>query len=257
MAIPKKVQQRLLAGLKHYQPIVGGLRKRDISEADTVTVVKDMMADMFGYDKYTELTSEQQIRGTFCDLAVKVDGKIHYLAEVKAAGLDLNENHLRQAVNYGAHQGIEWIILTNALEWRIYRLKFGQPIDYSEVCRICICDLSGRSGDHLNLMFMLCREAISSDALAEYHRQAQILNRFVIAELLQSDDVVVPLRRTVRRLFDNIRVSEDDLRQIMADGVFKRDVIDGDEAKSAKAVVKKATASLARKAPKPAVAAEG
>ena len=63
--IPKKVADRLIAGLKRYQPIVSKLRERDISEADTVTVIKDMLTDIFGYDKYAELTSEQQIRGTF------------------------------------------------------------------------------------------------------------------------------------------------------------------------------------------------
>ena len=78
--IPKKVQDRLVAGLKRYQPIVRKLAERDISEADTVTVIKDMLTDVFGYDKYAELTSEQQIRGTFCDLAIKVEGKVHYLA---------------------------------------------------------------------------------------------------------------------------------------------------------------------------------
>lgn len=59
-----------MAGLKRYQPIVRKLKERDISEADTVTVIKDMLCDISGYDKYTELTSEQQIRGTFCDLAI-------------------------------------------------------------------------------------------------------------------------------------------------------------------------------------------
>ena len=68
--IPKRVQDRLVAGLRKYQPIVRRLRERDISEADTVTVIKDMLSDIFGYDKYNELTSEQQIRGTFCDLAI-------------------------------------------------------------------------------------------------------------------------------------------------------------------------------------------
>lgn len=105
--IPKKVQDRFVAGLRRYQPIVRRLKERDISEADTVTVIKDMLCDIFGYDKYAELTSEQQIRGTFCDLAIKVGEKVHYLAEVKSAGTSLNENHLRQAVNYGAHHGIE------------------------------------------------------------------------------------------------------------------------------------------------------
>ncbi len=248
--IPKKAQDRLVAGLKKYQPIVGKLRERDISEADTVTVIKDMLTDIFGYDKYTELTSEQQIRGTFCDLAIKVEGKIYYLAEVKSAGTNLNENHLRQAVNYGAHQGIEWIILSNAIEWKIYRIKFGQPIDYEEVFNFDVTKLSSRSVDDLSKLFMLCRESISSDSLAEYHRHAQIVNRFVIAELLQSEAVVGTLRRELRRLFDGVRATDDDLRMILTSDVMKRDTIDGDPPKAAKAIVKKALNALAKKAAK-------
>lgn len=253
--IPKKAHDRLVAGLKRYQPIVGKLRERDISEADTVTVIKDMLCEVFGYDKYTELTSEQQIRGTFCDLAIRVEGKISYLAEVKSAGTTLNENHLRQAVNYGAHQGIEWVILTNAIEWRIYRIKFGQPIDWSEVYNFDIVKLSARSMDDLGKLFLLCRESISSDALAEYHRQAQIVNRFVIAELLQSDAVVGVLRRELRRLFDTVRTSEEELRIILTNDVLKRDTLDGDPPKAAKALVKKAVTVLAKKANAKAAAA--
>jgi hypothetical protein len=246
--IPKKAQDRLVAGLKRYQPIVGKLRERDISEADTVTVIKDMLCEVFGYDKYTELTSEQQIRGTFCDLAIRVEGKVTYLAEVKSAGTTLNENHLRQAVNYGAHQGIEWVILTNAIEWRIYRIKFGQPIDWAEVYNFDIVKLSARSADDLGKLFLLCRESVSSDALAEYHRQAQIVNRFVIAELLQSDAVVGVLRRELRRLFETVKTTEDELRMILTNDVLKRDTLDGEPPKAAKALVKKATTALAKKA---------
>ena len=116
--LPKKFTDRVAARLKGYQNIVVSHRTRDVSEADTVTVVKDVLADVFGYDKYAELTSEQQIRGSFCDLAVQIEGKIRFLIEVKSAGSTLSEAHLRHALNYGAHQGIEWIILTNAVEWR-------------------------------------------------------------------------------------------------------------------------------------------
>lgn len=147
--IPKKVQDRLVASLRKFQPIVRKLAERDISEADTVTVIKDMLTDIFGYDKYLELTSEQQIRGTFCDLAIKVEGKVQYLAEVKSAGTNLNDNHLRQAVNYGAHHGIEWILLTNAISWKVYRIKFSQPIDWEEVYSFDMGALSSRSGDDL------------------------------------------------------------------------------------------------------------
>lgn len=248
--IPKKARDRLLAGLKKYQPIVGKLRERDISEADTVTVIKDMLAEIFGYDKYTELTSEQQIRGTFCDLAIKVEGKIYYLAEAKSAGTSLNDSHLRQAINYGAHEGIEWVILSNAIEWRIHRIKFGQPIQHEEVFSFDVTKLSTRSEEDLSKLYMLCRESISSDSLSDFHRNAQIVNRYVIAELLQTDVLVGALRRELRKLFDGVRVTEDDLKTMLTNDLLKRDTIDGDLPKAAKATVKKAQGVLARKAAK-------
>ena len=62
--IPKKVAERLVAGIKRYQPILASAKARDVGETDTVTIIKDMLADVFGYDKYSELTSEYAIRGT-------------------------------------------------------------------------------------------------------------------------------------------------------------------------------------------------
>jgi len=252
MKLAKKTLDRLVSGLKKYQPIVRKLAERDISEADTVTVIKDMLTDIFGYDKYAELTSEQQIRGTFCDLAIRVEGKVHYLAEVKSAGTTLNENHLRQAVNYGAHQGIEWIILTNAIIWKVYRIKFGQPIDWEEVYTFDMGTVSTRSQDDLSKIGMLCRESISSDALQAYHRQAQILNRYVIAELMQSEPVVSIIRRELRRLFDGLKVTNEELLVFLTNDVIKRDTLDGEAPKIAKATIKKAIAAQARKAAKAA-----
>lgn len=253
--IPKRVSDRLISGLRRYQPIVGKLRERDISEADTVTVIKDMLTDIFGYDKYSELTSEQQIRGTFCDLAVRVSGKVYYLAEVKSAGTSLNENHLRQAVNYGAHQGIEWIILTNAITWKVYRIKFGQPVDWDEVYCFDIPSISNRSQEALEKLYMLCRESISSDALSDFRRQAQIVNRFVIAELLQSENVVGALRRELRKVFDTVKVTEEELRTILTNDVIKRDALDGESPKEAKALIKKSSTALAKRQAKANISA--
>lgn len=175
---------------------------------------------------------------------------MHYLAEVKSAGTTLSENHLRQAVNYGAHEGIEWVILTNAIEWKVYRIKFGKPIDWEEVCAFNMGEVSLRSKEDVEKLAMLCRESIATDALDAFHKQAQILNRYVIAELLQSDSVVSVLRRDIRRLFDGTKATDDQLRVILTNDVIKRDALDGDGPKAAKSVVKKATSALARKAAK-------
>lgn len=47
----------MTSGLKRLVPIILQQRAKDISEADTVTLVKDVLADVFGYDKYAELLS--------------------------------------------------------------------------------------------------------------------------------------------------------------------------------------------------------
>ena len=150
-------------------------------------------------------------------------------------------------MNYGAHQGIEWIILTNAIVWKVYRFKFGQPIDWQEVYCFDMGAISSRSADDLGKLYMLCRESISTDALQEFHRQAQILNRYVIAELLSSDAMVSTLRRELRRLFDGIRTSDEELKVLLSNEVIKRDTLDGELPKAAKALVKKASTALAKK----------
>lgn len=103
---------------------------------------------------------------------------------------------------------------------------------------------------------MLCRESISTDALVAYHKQAQILNRYVISDLLLSDAVVGSVRKELRRLFDGLKVSDDELRVLLTNDVIKRDTLDGEAPKAAKAMVKKAGSALARKAAKAQAVAE-
>ena len=81
-----------------------------------------MLAEIFGYDKYSEITSEHAIRSTFCDLAVKLDGAVQLLLEVKAIGLEPKDQYVKQAVDYAANLGVDWVVLTNAENWRIYKV---------------------------------------------------------------------------------------------------------------------------------------
>lgn len=244
MKIPKKVEERISQRLKSFQTIAGQQKQKDVAEADTVTLVKDMLADLFGYDKYNELTSEQQIRGTFCDLAVKIDGNIRYLIEVKAAALELNESHLKQALNYGVNQGIEWVMLTNGIVWKTYRIKFGQPYEWEEVTSFDIMQVNPKSEDDLSRLFLLCREAIQSDALEEYHEQIKTLNKFTIAQIVLSESVSGAIRREMRRLFPDVRTESEQIKSILESEVLKREVVDGDKAKETQLKIKKIVAKI-------------
>ena len=113
--IPKKVLERMERAVRKYKQVLQNAKDRDINETDTVSIVKDIIKDVFGYDKYLDTTSEYAIRTSYCDLAIKIDNKVEFLIEIKAIGLDLKENHLRQAIDYGANEGIPWVILTNGI----------------------------------------------------------------------------------------------------------------------------------------------
>ena len=131
MAVSKRVTDRIIAQLKRYQPVLADAKSRDISKSDTFNIVRDLLGDAFGYNKFIEVTSEFAIRGTFVDLAVKVGEEVRFLIEGKAIGVDLKDSHVKQAIDYGANHGIEWIVLTNAARWRVYKIQFRQPIDKS------------------------------------------------------------------------------------------------------------------------------
>jgi hypothetical protein len=244
--IPKKVSDRISDRVKNFQQVALSHKARDVSEADTVTLVKDILSDVCGYDKYAELTSEQQIKGTFCDLAVKIDGKIHILIEVKAAGVTLNTKHLQQALNYGANQGTEWIILTNSVEWQLYKVKFGQPIDFEEVTRFDFPTMSPKSEEHLQQIFLICKEGLVLNAMHTFHNQSQILNRFTITQILLDDDITSAIRREFRRLFPDIRVESEDIAKMLVDEIVKREVLEGDKVKEAQQKIRKITSKRAK-----------
>lgn len=250
MKITKKVIERISGGLKSYQTVAQSHKARDVSEADTVTLIKDILAHLFGFDKYIELTSEQQIRGTYCDLAVKIDGKIKYLIEVKAAGVDLNDSHLRQALNYGANQGIEWVVLTNSIEWQLHRIKFGQPIEHEEVSSFNLLSLNMKNEDDQKRVFLLCREGIGSDAMDAYHQHAQMLNRYTVAQVVLSESVVASVRKELRKLFPDVKFEAHQISDILNNEVLKRDVIEGDKVKEAQQKIKRILAKQEKEAGK-------
>lgn len=242
--IPTKVSARLAAGLKRFQPILDSARARDVSEADTVTIVKDVLAEVLGYDKYAELTSEHAIRGTYCDLAVKIEGKLAWLIEVKAAGVELKDGHVKQAIDYAANQGCEWVALTNGVRWLVYRVGFGKPIESTQIAEIDVATLNPRKEDDLSLLWLLSKEGWLKSHLEDFAAQQEALSKYSIGALLTSDSVLSVLRRELRRINPETRIDMEQIEAVLRAEVLKREILEGDRADAAR----KAIARAARKA---------
>lgn len=245
-AIPSKVSDRLVTGLKRFQPVLTAARARDVNEADTSRIVTDLLADIFGYDKYTEITGEHAIRGSYCDLAVKIEGKLQLLVEVKAIGLDLKDAHVKQAVDYAANQGVEWVALTNGSTWKVFRVVFAKPIDQELVLEVDLLQLNPRTSAHIESLYLLTRESLTKSGLAGYHIQRQATNRFFLGALVLSEPVLEVIRRELKRVSPGVKVQLDEIRTALIEEVLKREVVDGEKATEARKKVQRALSKSLR-----------
>lgn len=244
--VPTKVASRLSAAIKRFQPIIASAKSRDANESDTVIIVTDMLSEVFGYDKYSEITSECSIRGTWCDLALKIDGRFEYLIEVKAIGLDLKDSYTKQAIDYSANQGTDWVLLTNAETWRIYKVTFAKPIVSELVLEINISQLSPKKSADIELLYNLSREGWMKSALGEFHTQQQALSRFFMGALVLSNPVLEVLRRELRRISPDVRIGLEQIKSVLTNEVLKREVVESEKAQEAQKKITRAAGKLLR-----------
>ncbi len=233
MKTTKKTEERIKTGIPKFQKVLAIAKDRDLNESDTVSIITDMLAEVFGYDKYLEVTSELAIRGTYCDLAIKLGDKFQYLIECKAIGTELKDCHLRQAVGYGANKGIQWVVLTNGIDWHVYRLRFEQPITWDLVARFNVMTLSTKNARDMERLVILTKEGVEKHARENLFEKIQCVNRFVIAALVLSDPVVSNLKRELRKLSDGIAVESAEIISLLRDGVLRRDLLEGEDADAA------------------------
>ncbi|MBN1290189.1 MAG: type I restriction enzyme HsdR N-terminal domain-containing protein [Actinobacteria bacterium] len=245
--VPKGVAARISVSLKKFQPILKSALDRDVNESDTVDIITDILDEMFGYNKYVEVTSEYKIRGTYCDLAIEIEGRLWLLIEVKAIGLDLKDNHMRQAVNYAANQGVDWVALTNGYIWKIYKVVFTKPIKTELVLEINLLNMNPRNSDDINTVFLLAREGLKKSTLPDYFAAKQATNRFVIAAILRNEPILKAVRKELRKISPDIKVDEENIKRVIEHEVLKREVAEGEKANEAQKAVEKALRAEARK----------
>jgi hypothetical protein len=239
MRIPAKVEVRVAQQLKKYQSIIADAKKRDVNESDTAFIVAEILADVFGYKKLEEITTEYAIRNQYADLAVKVGNSARFLVEVKAINIELKEAHVTQAVNYAANLPVEWVLLTNSARWQAYKVSFGKPIDRTLVLDVDLTTANPKSREVLDFFGGLSREVFTPDSMSQMFRARRAMSKYSVAALLLSDPVVTVVRRELRKMADGLYPAIEEVRDVIKEDVIKRELIEAEEAKMASKLVRK------------------
>ena len=78
------------------------------------------LLNLLGYSTEEDMDFEHHVQNKKADIALLMDDKPKLLVETKDLDLQL-ENHVNQGLDYAFNKGVEWVILTNGIEIRIYK----------------------------------------------------------------------------------------------------------------------------------------
>jgi len=158
----------------------------------------------------------------------------------------LKESHAKQAIDYSANKGTDWVILTNAETWRIYKVIFSKPINSELIVDINFLGLNPKKSDDIELLYNLTREGLIKSALGEFHTQQQALSRFFMGALIVSNPVLETIRRELKRISPDVRIDIEQIKSVLLNDVIKREVVESEKAEEARKKISRAAGKLLR-----------
>jgi len=231
--VPIKVSERIINGIKKFQPILAQAKTKDINEADTVILITDMLSEIFGYDKYSEVTSEFAVKKSYCDLAIKLNNKLRLLLEIKAIGIELKDYHIQQAVDYGANAGVEWVLLTNGHIWKIFKIIFAKPIEKELIYHFDLLQTNPKNHKELEQIYFLSKEGMSKQSLDDFLIQKETLSKFFLGQIILNETIIESIKKILRKVSPDVRLETDEIRSVISNDIIKRDVLEGPKAQEA------------------------
>lgn len=191
----------------------------ELDESGTRLMINEILTGALGFAPIEEVKTEYMIKGTYADYVVQLKGKRQFLVEVKALSLDLSDKHLRQAVNYGANEGIEWALLTNGREFSLYKILFNKPIEARHVFSVNLED-PAQLKQAVEKMQCLHRDVVASNGLTLLWNKNCALNPYYLAGLLYSPEITNFLRKTLKAKF-NSKFEEDEVHHAISQLIEK------------------------------------
>ena len=195
--------------LKKFLPHLLQAKADALNEADTVQRIIKVFESVLGYSLLSEITRESNIKDKYVDLAIKIDGRIRILVEVKSAGTILRDRHIEQAERYASEGNHRWVILTNGTAWNLYHLTFEEGIEYE---RLFAVDLSDEKAFDVSVtcMALLHRTCVRKGQLDDHWAKRVAMNPASVGKSLFTEEVLRMIRRDIRKR-ENLVVDEEDL----------------------------------------------
>ena len=193
-------KSKLLKAVKAYNKKYLHGKIKELDESGTRLMINTFLTEVLGYIPIEEVKTEYMIRGTYADYVIQTKGERQFLVEVKALSFKLSEKHLRQTINYGANEGIEWALLTNGKVFEFYKILFTRPIDSRKVFSFDLSDPS-QLKICVDIMQYIHKDSLNNKGLTKLWKKTCALDPLNVAGLLAAPSVTNFIRRTLKAKF--------------------------------------------------------
>jgi len=191
-------RERMKGAIKKFSKPLTDLVARDANEGDTRLLVTDMLCEGFGFDKYSELTTEYRVKGEFADYGIRLDKDLLGFLEVKRVTTRLAAKHLRQVETYAVNEGVEWVILTSGVVWQVYHITGGLPIIVDLALEVDLLS-EETTTQKASQLYYLTKESLRRRQIDALWQAKRATSPKSLARVLCSENVVTAIRKEVKR----------------------------------------------------------
>ena len=210
-----KLQQQRRKAILEARTVVAELTEQNANEAETRRRVERIFESVMGFDPFEHLTREHAVSGAaeteHVDFAIRLEAgnrsRPVILVELKRVGADLARKHLKQVSSYAINTGCEWLLLTNARQWSLYHVTFGQPPETTLISEWDL--LEDDVAELLDRFELICLSSIRRGILDELWQKRKVLDSRNVLQAIFGDKSMALLRRELRKSTDLSLTIED------------------------------------------------
>lgn len=201
---------KLLLAVKAYNKKFLHSKMTELDESGTRLMINSFLTEVLGFIPIEEVKTEYMIRGTYADYVIQTKGLRQFLVEVKALSFALSDKHLRQAINYGANEGIEWALLTNGKCFEFYKILFNKPIESRKIFSLDLSDTS-QIKNSVEVLQYIHKDSITNRGLTLLWNKTCALDPLNVAGLLYAPAVTNFIKRTLKNKYKS-KFSDDEIQ---------------------------------------------
>lgn len=180
-----------------FSPLLKRAMQDSPNESQSRLLLDRILQDVLGY-AMNEIKTEQKIQGRIADYVLAPGGVDTLVIEAKRLGATLRDKQIFQATSYAAYAGVRWALLTNVVNWQLYRVATEDKVEADLVFTLDLQE--GLDGDSAYRLMLLSKAGITRCELLEklWRKKVALSQESLIAAIL-NEEVLNKIRAVLLR----------------------------------------------------------